>query len=162
MLWQLLPCSQGAGAGSLTSSAGRGWSQLRQPGNIPSPGQPKRHHPGGFWLCWLTCPCRVCWASALTTRGWDVPPTTHLCHRTCQPNRCDRCTAKAGGTSHGDTPAYARTPRSTRPPSLDHTCRRTGRGSMIKHKQGLQKSWLLAMQGFHRYGSAGKPSQSPP
>lgn len=162
MLWQLLPCSQGAGAGSLTSSAGRGWSQLWQPGNIPSPGQPKRHHPGGFWLCWLTCPCRVCWASALTTRGWDVPPTTHLCHRTCQPSRCDRCTAKAGGTSHGDTPAYARTPRSTRPPSLDHTCRRTGHGSMIKPKQGLQKSWLLAMQGSHRYGSAGKPSQSPP
>lgn len=159
-------CLQTESTRSLTSSAGRGWSQLWQPGNIPPPRQPKQHHhPGGFWLCWVTHPCRVCRASALSTRGWDVQPTTHLCHRTCQPSQCDRCTAKAGGMSHGDTPAYAHTPRSTRPPSLDHTCRsnrRTGHGSVIKPKQVLWKSWLLAVQGSCRYSGTGKTSQNPP
>lgn len=66
---------------------------------------------------------RVCWASGLSTKGRDVKPTTHLCHRTCQPSRCDRCTAKVGGMSREDSPAYAHTPRSTLPPSLDRTCR---------------------------------------
>lgn len=89
-------------------------------------------------------------------------PSTHLCHRTCRPSRCDRYTAKAGGMSRGDTPAYARTPRSTRPPSLDHTCRRTGHGSVIKNKQRLRKSSLLAVQACRRYGGTAKPSQSPP
>lgn len=97
---------------------------------------------------------KVCWASALSTRGGDVKPRTHLCHRTCQPSRCDRCTAKAGGTSREDTLASAHIPRSTRPPSLDHTCRRTGHSSIIK-------SELCAVQGSHRHCSAWKPSRSP-
>lgn len=101
---------------------------------------------------------RVCWASALSTRGGDAKPRTHLCHRTCQPSRCDRCTAKAGGTSRADSPACARTPRSTPPPSLGHTCRRTGHSSTIKSKQELQKSWLCAVQGSHRHSGAWKPS----
>lgn len=78
---------------------------------------------------------RVCWASALSTRGTDVKPTTHLCHRTCQPSQSDRCTAKAGGTCREDSPACARTPRSTPPPSLDRTCTRTGQRTKIKSNQ---------------------------
>lgn len=148
MLRQLLPWSQGVGADSLTSSAGRGFCQPRQPSNIPSPEQPRWHHLGGFWLCQLTQPCRVCWASALSTGGCDVQPVTHLCHRTCRPSRCDRYTAKAGGMSRGDTPAYARTPRSTRPPSLGRTCRRTGHGSMTKPKQGLRKKLAACSAGL--------------
>lgn len=52
------------------------------------------------------------------------PPTqtgTHPCRRTCRPSRCDRCTARAGGRSHGGSPACVRTPHSSRPPSLGHT-----------------------------------------
>lgn len=114
-----------------------------------------RHHPisqaaktaSPRWL--LAMPAdlsmRVCWASPLSTRGGDAEPTTHLCHRTCQPSQCDRCTAKAGGTSREDSLAYAHTPRSTPPPSLDHTCRRTGHSSIIKSNpsRGCRKAGYM-------------------
>lgn len=139
--------TQPGNVSSLTSFARREWSQLwqhpiSQAARIASP----------RWLLAVLADIsmRGCWASAFSTRGRDVKPTTHLCHRTCQPSQCDRCTATAGGTSREGTPAYARTPRSTRPPSLDHTCGRTGHSSIIKSKQELEKSWLCAVQGSHR------------
>lgn len=152
------PSSQGGSVSSLTFFAGREWSQLWQ---HPISQTPKMTSPRWLLAMLADISMRVCWASAVSTRGEYVKPKTHLCHRTCQPSRCDRCTAKAGGTSREDTLAYARTPRSTPPPSLGRTCRRTGHSSIIKSKQELQKSWLCAVQGSHRHSGAWKPSQRP-